>query len=87
MDLDHRDKDVAGAELVDARGHRCPMPLLMAKRALNRLDDGQLLQVLATDAGSARDFSVFARQSGHELLETEQRDDTFHILLRKHGNA
>lgn len=68
---------------VDARGHRCPMPLLMAKRGLNGLETGQTLCLLSTDPGSQRDFEVFAKQSGHELLEALAVDDEFHFLLRK----
>jgi len=68
---------------VDARGHRCPMPLLMAKRALNGLAEGQTLALLATDPGSLRDFEAFARQSGHELLEALERGGEFHLRLRK----
>ncbi|MDP5054790.1 MAG: sulfurtransferase TusA family protein [Congregibacter sp.] len=68
---------------VDARGHRCPMPLLMAKRGLNALMSGQTLHVISTDMGSQRDFEVFAKQSGHQLLESEDVDGEFHFLLRK----
>lgn len=69
---------------VDARGHRCPMPLLMAKRALNGLAVGQHLRLLATDPGSLRDFETFARQSGHALLEAREQDGEylFHIQKR-----
>ena len=41
---------------VDARGERCPMPLLLAKRALRDIPVGGALEVLSTDAGSERDF-------------------------------
>jgi tRNA 2-thiouridine synthesizing protein A len=68
---------------VDARGHRCPMPLLMAKRALNAVDVGQRVEVLSTDEGSLRDFEVFARQSGHLLLDVIARDGEFQLLLEK----
>ena len=68
---------------VDARGLRCPMPLLKAKRALNALVPGQALAVLATDSGSVRDFAVFCEQSGHELLLSEERDGVYRYLLRK----
>jgi len=68
---------------VDARGHRCPMPLLMAKRALNTLATGQTIGLLATDPGSLRDFEVFARQSGHELLEASEAAGEFRLRLRK----
>ena len=56
---------------VDATGLACPMPLLLAKRALNAMQVGQRLRVLATDQGSVRDFRVFAEQSGH--LPARQR--------------
>ena len=59
--------------LLDTKGLNCPMPLLKAKQALNRMDVGQILEVIATDQGSVRDFQVFAAQSGNELLD--QTDD------------
>ena len=68
---------------VDARGHRCPMPLLMAKRALNRLTEGEELRLVATDPGSLRDFEVFARQSGHALLEAQEKDGEYHFRIQK----
>jgi tRNA 2-thiouridine synthesizing protein A len=71
--------------VVDASGLNCPMPLLKAKKALNELTAGALLRVIATDPGSVRDFEVFARQSGHALLESKQSDGRFEYLLRKKG--
>lgn len=68
---------------VDARGLRCPMPLLKAKRALNAMRVGQQLRVLATDQGSVRDFRVFAEQSGHILLDSEDVDGIYSYLLEK----
>ncbi len=56
--------------VVDATGLACPMPLLKAKRALNAMQVGQQLRVLATDQGTVRDFRVFAEQSGHLLLDS-----------------
>lgn len=55
------------AETVDARGEQCPMPLLMAKRALRGLPDGAVLEVLSTDPGSERDFQSFARIAGYQV--------------------
>ena len=73
------DADVA----VDARGHRCPMPLLMAKRGLNGLVTGQTLALSSTDPGSQRDFELFARQSGHEILRCRESGGEFQFLIRK----
>jgi tRNA 2-thiouridine synthesizing protein A len=68
---------------VDATGLACPMPLLLAKRALNAMQVGQRLRVLATDQGSVRDFRVFAEQSGHLLLDSEEVDGVYRYLLEK----
>lgn len=68
---------------VDATGLQCPMPLLMAKRALNTMHSGECLRVLSTDQGSQRDFRVFAEQSGHILLASDERDGLYIHLLRK----
>lgn len=67
--------DYVVAERIDARGLRCPMPLLKAKQALNRICPGELVQVFATDAGAARDFPAFATLSGHELLRHASSED------------
>lgn len=69
--------------LLDVKGLNCPMPLLKAKKALNEMEPNALLQVLATDPGSVRDFEVFSQQSGHALLESRQEGDTYIYLLRK----
>ena len=71
--------------LLDASGLTCPMPLLKAKKALNGMQPGMLLRVIATDPGSVRDFEVFSAQSGHALLESRQEDGSYFYLLKKKG--
>ena len=68
---------------LDTCGLSCPLPLLKAKQALNRMASGEQLRVLATDQGSWRDFEVFAEQSGHRLLEREEVDGVYCYLLQK----
>ncbi|RLA49016.1 MAG: sulfurtransferase TusA family protein [Gammaproteobacteria bacterium] len=68
---------------LDTTGLECPMPLLKAKRALNAMEAGQQLRILATDQGSVRDFRVFAQQSGHLLLASEEADGVYMYLLQK----
>ena len=74
--------DCAAVEL-DLKGLDCPMPLLKAKKALNEMQPGELLRVIATDPGSVRDFEVFSRQSGNELIESVASSGEFRYLLRK----
>ena len=70
------------AEL-DARGLSCPLPLLKAKLELNRLPSGAVLKVLATDAGSQRDFHSFTRLAGHQMVHETLVDGVYGYWLRK----
>ena len=69
---------------IDTRGLNCPLPILKAKKALSDMVSGQTLKVVATDAGSMRDFQAFAKQTGNELLEQEQKGiEYIHVLRRR----
>jgi tRNA 2-thiouridine synthesizing protein A len=68
---------------VDACGQSCPMPLLMAKRALRDLASGELLEVLATDPGSERDFQSLQRLAGHYVVTHRQDDGVLQHLITK----
>lgn len=71
------------AEL-DARGLNCPLPILRAKKSINALTSGQTLHIMATDPGSVKDFEAFCKQTGHELLESNESGGEFSFLLKKH---
>lgn len=75
--------DEVGIIELDVMGERCPMPLLKAKRALNSMEAGEQLKVLATDSGSARDFQTFAQQSGNKLLSSCIKEGVYIHLLEK----
>ena len=68
---------------LDACGLNCPLPILKAKKALSDMQSGQLLRVLATDAGSVRDFQAFARQTGNELLLKLEMDKDFVFFMKR----
>lgn len=68
---------------LDARGLRCPLPILRCKKGMAEIDGGQVLKVLATDPGAAKDFQAFCKQTGHELLSLEEQDKEFTFYLRK----
>jgi len=70
-------------EEIDLSGLDCPMPLLKAKLALNKLAPGTLLKVHATDSGSRKDFETFSKQSGHELLQNIESSGTYTFVIRK----
>ncbi|WP_339453386.1 sulfurtransferase TusA family protein [Pseudomonas sp. EA_5y_Pfl2_R50] len=68
---------------LDASGLNCPLPLLKAKMELNKLQSGAVLKVIATDAGSQRDFRTFAKLAGHTLLREEDEAGIYRYWLKK----
>lgn len=69
--------------LVDARGLRCPLPLLKAKQALHGVQEGERVRVLATDPGSVRDFNSYAQLSGHCIEQFKEDNGQYEYLLIK----
>lgn len=70
-------------EILDASGLNCPLPLLKAKQALNRLEVGQVLKVIATDAGSIRDFKAYTEQSDHVMLDSFTEEEPYVYIIRR----
>ncbi|GAB6048858.1 sulfurtransferase TusA [Methyloparacoccus murrellii] len=68
---------------IDTRGLMCPLPLLRLKKALQTLEGGQVVRVLATDPASVLDFGVFVEQTGHALLDWREETGVFIYLIRK----
>lgn len=72
---------------LDARGLRCPEPVMLLHRAMAGLAVGQRLRVVATDPSTERDIPQFCRFLGHELLERRREREHYVYLLRKGGDA
>ena len=74
------------ADLVlDARGLQCPMPIVKAKKAIDSLQPGQVLEIQATDPGSRADIAAWSRSTGHELLSASEAGGVFTYTVRKKG--
>ena len=71
------------AQELDARGLNCPLPILRAKKALNGLQSGQVLRIRATDPGAVKDFDAFCKQTGNELVSSEQSSGEYVFQIRK----
>ncbi len=74
---------IAADRELDARGLNCPLPILKAKKALAEMHSGQTLKVVATDAGSVRDFQAFAKQTGNMLVHQETVGGDFVSVLKR----
>jgi tRNA 2-thiouridine synthesizing protein A len=71
--------------LEDARGLKCPLPALRARRALARLEHGARLTVLADDPMAAIDIPHLVLELGEELLETSREGEALRFVICKRG--
>lgn len=68
---------------LDVRKLACPLPILRAKKSLAAINSGQVLRVVATDAGSPKDFVEFCSKTGNELLSSTEHNGEFVFLIRR----
>jgi tRNA 2-thiouridine synthesizing protein A len=68
---------------VDARGLQCPMPIVKTAQAIKPLAPGAIVEVLATDPGSTKDFAAWCRTTGHELIESSQDGGVYRFVIRR----
>jgi tRNA 2-thiouridine synthesizing protein A len=69
--------------LVDARGHRCPVPTLRLRRALEAAPAGARVRLLADDPLARIDVPHFAAQAGAQVLEQAEVDGSLSFLVAK----
>ena len=70
---------------LDASGLRCPMPLLKTKLELNAMAAGEVLEVIATDSGSARDIPAFLSLTQHELVSSSDEQGQYRFVIKCAG--
>jgi len=71
------------AQVVDAKGLSCPMPIVKTAQAIKTIAPGALLEVLATDPGSVKDFAAWAKTTGNELVEQTVEGGVYRFVLRR----
>ena len=70
-------------QTLDASGLNCPLPILKTKKALNKMDAGQVLEVISTDAGSVKDLEAFCNQTGNKLVSTIEDGGKYVFTIEK----
>ncbi len=68
---------------LDLRGLKCPLPALKARKALQVMQPGLVLSVLATDPMSAIDIPNMVRETGDVLLGQSSSDGVLSFSIKK----
>lgn len=70
---------------IDLRGLTCPLPVMRVKKALEKLEPGQTLHVVATETNARRDLPYMAKKLGHAVVEDYQNQDKEFVFVFRRG--
>lgn len=84
--MNSQPEDLKYDQTLDARGLNCPLPILKAKLALNKMRAGEILHVEATDPHSVIDFEAYCARTGHEIIQTREAGDVIEFFIRRANN-
>lgn len=68
---------------LDARGLKCPEPLMLVRNQVRTMTTGEHIEVRATDPTTTRDLENFCRFMKHEMISSETDGDELIFLIRK----
>lgn len=68
---------------LDALGLRCPEPVMMVRKTVRSMAEGETLLITADDPASTRDIPSFCRHMDHTLLAAETDQKPYRYLIRK----
>lgn len=66
---------------LDARGLLCPMPVIKTQNAIQQLEVGDRLRVLATDPGVLHDIPAWCRVNGHTLISAQEQNREIEVII------
>lgn len=68
---------------IDATGLKCPEPIMLLHKAIRESDDGDLIEMNATDPSTERDVDKFCEFLGHKLLEKKITNENLYFVVQK----
>lgn len=68
---------------VDAKGLSCPMPIVRTAQHVKTVPAGALVEVLATDPGSVKDFAAWTRSAGNTIVEQTEDGSVYRFVIKK----
>ncbi|MDL2335489.1 MAG: sulfurtransferase TusA family protein [Chloroflexota bacterium] len=68
---------------LDARGLKCPMPIVKTAQAIKTVTAGEMLEVLTTDPGAVADFAAWSRSTGNSIVEQTVADGVYRFVLQR----
>jgi tRNA 2-thiouridine synthesizing protein A len=70
---------------IDAKRLLCPMPVIRLGEMIAKVAVGDTIEMLATDPGVLHDIPAWCNVHGHKVLEIQEKDSEFILLVEKIG--
>ncbi|WP_165309923.1 sulfurtransferase TusA [Vibrio ziniensis] len=70
-------------KILEAEGLRCPEPVMMVRKTIRTMQDGEVLLVKADDPSTTRDIPSFCRFMDHQLLSSQTDQLPYQYLIKK----
>jgi tRNA 2-thiouridine synthesizing protein A len=68
---------------LDCVGLYCPEPVFRARQEIDKLDVGEVLEVIADDPAAEEDIPLLVKRLGLELVEMHKEKDKLHFVIKK----
>lgn len=68
---------------LDCIGLYCPVPVFKTREEMDKLEAGEILEVLADDPAAEEDIRRWAKRTGNELLELKKEGRVIRFLIKK----
>ena len=68
---------------LEAAGLRCPEPVMMVRKTIRTMEEGEVLLVNADDPSTTRDIPSFCRFMDHQLLAAQTEQLPYQYLIKK----
>ena len=68
---------------LDCLGLYCPEPVFRTRMALDEMEVGETLEVIADDPAAESDIQSLVKHLGQEIISSTKEGDTVRILIKK----
>jgi tRNA 2-thiouridine synthesizing protein A len=69
--------------VVDVIGEICPIPLIETRKALSKMNNGEIIEVIGTHEASKKEIPMAAESSGNKVLKVFEEEGVWHIFIEK----
>jgi TusA-related sulfurtransferase len=69
--------------LVDCVGLYCPIPIFNTTTEMEKIEPGDVLEMVTGDPAAVQDIPRWAKRAGHKLLKLSKEGEEYHFLIQK----